>query len=103
MAAFTFGSVVCKEKLDSFQVPATEPWKSTGAKEDVYLNGKWVRFRFTTYDTPAQIELCMNCPFSDDCHDCVSSGKPMQAMTVGSKIRVIASGTKSRKRRRKSD
>ena len=56
-------------------VKALQPWKTEEAKNSSlsYYEGRWVDLNFSTYDTQAQIELCLNCPFQDECIDCVSA------------------------------
>ena len=56
-------------------IAAVMPWKSIDASGYIYLDGKWVDSDVTTYDDQAQIELCMTCPFADECHDCVAVGR----------------------------
>lgn len=54
-------------------VKALQPWKTEQAKSLSYYEGRWVDYDFSSYDTQAQIELCLKCPFQDDCIDCVSA------------------------------
>lgn len=57
-------------------ISAIRPWQSIDASGYVYYEGRWIMSAGTpTHDTQYQIELCMRCPFSDDCHDCVSIPK----------------------------
>lgn len=60
-------------------IAAVLPWKSIDASGYLYFDGRWVESDVTTYDSQAQIELCMKCPFADECHDCVAVGKRTRA------------------------
>lgn len=54
-------------------ISAVRPWDSPDSGGFlVGLSGGWVRSDFSTYDDQTQIELCLSCPFADDCHDCVT-------------------------------
>ena len=55
-------------------VASVRPWNSLDAGSLMYNNGRWVRSELLPQDSQAQIELCLTCPYADDCHDCVAKG-----------------------------
>lgn len=57
-------------------VQSARPWASPDAGDWVYSDkGHWVRSDlYPRHEDQAQIELCLSCPYSDDCHDCVAKG-----------------------------
>lgn len=55
-------------------VESVRPWDSLDAGSLMYNNGRWVRSELLPQDSQAQIELCLTCPYADDCHDCVTRG-----------------------------
>lgn len=59
-------------EIQETEIFASLPWRSQDAREFSYYKGRWMRPKFETYDSQEQIELCLNCPFSDECMDCVS-------------------------------
>lgn len=59
--------------MTSVAISAVKPWHSV---DSVAFN----RQEFTTYDDQDQIELCMSCPFADDCHDCVTTERRRSLM-----------------------
>lgn len=75
-----------------FAIDASLPWRSRDAKEYSYYEGRWVNPQFTTYDSSAQITLCLSCPFSDECKDCVSikqKRKKFRPLRMKGKFRVV--------------
>ena len=61
------------EVLQTMMMTAVRPWESLDASGYTYYEGRWVRSDESTYDSQEQIELCMRCPFADECHDCVTA------------------------------
>lgn len=58
-------------------VESVRPWESPDAGDWVYSDstGRWVKSDLIPrYDSQEQIELCLTCPYADDCHDCVARG-----------------------------
>lgn len=55
-------------------VASVRPWDSVDAGSLMYNNGRWVKSELLPKDSQAQIELCLTCPYADDCHDCVARG-----------------------------
>lgn len=55
-------------------VASARPWDSVDAGSLMYNNGRWVKSELLPQDSQAQIELCLTCPYADDCHDCVARG-----------------------------
>lgn len=55
-------------------VASVRPWDSVDAGSLMYNNGRWVKSELLPQDSQAQIELCLTCPYADDCHDCVARG-----------------------------
>ena len=65
-------AAVIGAEIQETEIFASLPWRSQDAKEYSYYEGRWVNPQFTTYDSPDQINLCLNCPFADECKDCVT-------------------------------
>ena len=55
-------------------VQAVRPWDSIDSSGYLYYGGKWIESDVSTYDSQAQIELCLRCPIADECQDCI--GEP---------------------------
>lgn len=54
---------------------SVRPWQSLDAGDWMYSqDGRWVKSDLAPQDSQAQIELCLTCPYADDCHDCVAKG-----------------------------
>ena len=53
-------------------ISATKPWDTINTGNLIYDDGRWVRSDITTHDNQAQIELCLNCKYSDECHNCLA-------------------------------
>ena len=59
--------------MRSLVIAAVRPWDSPDSGGFlVSMTGAWVRSDFSSYDDQRQIELCLACPFADECHDCLS-------------------------------
>lgn len=52
----------------------TRPWFSLDAGLLMYREGRWEKSDLLPSDSQAQIELCLTCPYADDCHDCLTNG-----------------------------
>ena len=52
-------------EIQETEIFASLPWRSQDAREFSYYKGRWMRPKFETYDSQEQIELCLNCPFSE--------------------------------------
>lgn len=51
---------------------AVRPWQSLDASGWMYNEGRWTESDLTSYDTQAQINLCMRCSLADECVDCLA-------------------------------
>jgi hypothetical protein len=57
-------------------IAAVRPWDSTDSGAFlVGITGRWIRPDFESYDDQKQIEMCLECPFADDCHECVTRAR----------------------------
>lgn len=87
-------------------IHGVRPWDSLDASCFLYENGRWVASDVSTYDAQAQIELCLRCPYADECTDCVSGREPgkrgrkrkdstdaERLLGLGASISVVASAT----------
>lgn len=75
-----------------FAVSASMPWHTPDSGAYSWYEGRWMQTQFKTYDSQAQIELCLNCPFADECKDCVSvmqKRKKFRPMRMKGKFRVV--------------
>lgn len=67
--------------LSSVSVAATRPWRSADSGGFIVgMTGGWVKSDFSSYDDQRQIEMCLSCPFADDCHDCVTRTKKRRGL-----------------------
>lgn len=77
--------------MTSISISAARPWDTPDSGSYVVgTTGAWVKSDFSTYDDQAQIELCLQCPFADDCHDCVTVSKRRRRfsfLSKGKKVR----------------
>ena len=59
--------------MTSISVSAARPWDTPDSGSYIVgMTGSWIKPDFSSYDDQEQIEMCLQCPFADDCHDCVT-------------------------------
>ena len=85
-------AAVIGAEIQETEIFASLPWRSQDAREYSYFDGRWMNPKLVSYDSQAQIELCLSCPFADECKDCMSvkqKRKKFRTLRMKGKFRVV--------------
>lgn len=70
-------------------VQGVRPWDSVDSSGYFYEETRWVKSDFSSYDSQAQIELCLRCPIADECADCIDAPARQEKATKRKNTRTL--------------